>query len=49
LQHDGLIRIDPLGIRVTPRGRFLLRNVAMCFDAYLTRNRRNDVKFSQAV
>jgi oxygen-independent coproporphyrinogen-3 oxidase len=32
---DGLVTIDDDAIRVTPRGRLLLRNVAMCFDAYL--------------
>ncbi|GAB2799648.1 oxygen-independent coproporphyrinogen III oxidase [Dyella kyungheensis] len=34
---DGLVTIDDSSIRVTPRGRLLLRNVAMCFDAYLDR------------
>ncbi|WP_199100756.1 oxygen-independent coproporphyrinogen III oxidase [Dyella sp. ASV21] len=33
--EDGLVEIDERMIRVTPRGRLLLRNVAMCFDAYL--------------
>ena len=32
---DGLIDITPESLVVTPRGRFLLRNIAMCFDAYL--------------
>jgi len=32
---DGLVVLDAAVIRVTPRGRLLLRNVAMCFDAYL--------------
>lgn len=32
---DGLVVVDADLIRVTPRGRLLLRNVAMCFDAYL--------------
>lgn len=32
---DGLVELDEGSIRVTPRGRLLLRNVAMCFDAYL--------------
>jgi oxygen-independent coproporphyrinogen-3 oxidase len=32
---DGLVTFDDTSIRVTPRGRLLLRNVAMCFDAYL--------------
>jgi oxygen-independent coproporphyrinogen-3 oxidase len=33
--EDGLVVLDADVIRVTPRGRLLLRNVAMCFDAYL--------------
>ncbi|HET6552789.1 MAG TPA: oxygen-independent coproporphyrinogen III oxidase [Dyella sp.] len=32
---DGLVTRDETTIRVTARGRLLLRNVAMCFDAYL--------------
>ncbi|NII11848.1 oxygen-independent coproporphyrinogen III oxidase [Oleiagrimonas sp. C23AA] len=35
LQRDGLVTIDHGCIEVTPRGRLLLRHVAMCFDAYL--------------
>ena len=35
---DGLVTLDAHVIRVTPRGRLLLRNVAMCFDAYLGRS-----------
>ncbi len=49
LQDDGLIRIDAQGIQVTPRGRFLLRNVAMCFDTYLSRADTAPVKYSRAV
>jgi oxygen-independent coproporphyrinogen III oxidase len=33
LRDDGVVLIDQRHIRVTPRGRFLLRIVAMCFDA----------------
>lgn len=36
--EDGLVELDANVIRVTPRGRLLLRNVAMCFDAYLGRS-----------
>ena len=36
LEDDGLVRIEPGRIRVTARGRLLLRNIAMCFDRYLT-------------
>jgi oxygen-independent coproporphyrinogen III oxidase len=35
LQEDGLVEIRPKALFVTPRGRFLLRIIAMCFDAYL--------------
>ena len=37
LEKDGLIDLMPRGLQITPRGRFLLRIVAMCFDAYLGR------------
>ena len=37
LQKDGLIDLTSRGLQITPRGRFLLRIVAMCFDAYLGR------------
>ncbi|WP_426663955.1 oxygen-independent coproporphyrinogen III oxidase [Rhodanobacter aciditrophus] len=37
LADDGLLTLDERMIRVTPRGRLLLRIVAMCFDAYLGR------------
>ena len=32
---DGLVELDDLGIRVTSRGRFFLRNLCMPFDSYL--------------
>jgi oxygen-independent coproporphyrinogen-3 oxidase len=35
LEQDGLIELPDTGLRVTPAGRLLLRNVAMVFDAYL--------------
>ncbi len=35
LQDDGLVQCPPGKIRVTPRGRALLRIIAMCFDRYL--------------
>ena len=35
LQADGLVEISPAAIRVTELGRLFLRNIAMCFDAYL--------------
>jgi len=35
LEADALVELDSRMLRVTARGRFLMRNVAMCFDAYL--------------
>lgn len=36
LEADGLLELSEQSLRVTPRGRLLLRVIAMCFDAYLT-------------
>ncbi len=35
LEADGLVRLRPGSLQVTPQGRYLLRAVAMPFDAYL--------------
>jgi oxygen-independent coproporphyrinogen-3 oxidase len=35
LVADGLVRLSSDRIGVTPGGRLFLRNIAMCFDAYL--------------
>lgn len=32
---DGLVAVDGTAIRVLPRGRLLIRNICMAFDAYL--------------
>lgn len=40
LIEDGLIELDQEGITVTERGRLLLRNICMPFDAYLDRSKR---------
>jgi len=37
LAADGLVALDPAGLRVLPAGRYFLRNIAMAFDAYLPR------------
>jgi len=37
LRADGLVEIAPGSIDLTARGRLLMRNVAMSFDAYLAR------------
>lgn len=45
-RQDGLIHLDPSGLEVTDRGRLLVRNVAMAFDAYLE---ETDVRYSRTV
>jgi oxygen-independent coproporphyrinogen-3 oxidase len=35
LEQDALVQVDASIIRVTDPGRLFLRNIAMCFDAYL--------------
>jgi len=49
LQRDGLVACTDSCIRVLPKGRFLLRIIAMCFDAYLTSNALGQIRYSQAV
>ncbi len=39
LVTDGLVSWDHEGFSVTARGRLLVRTVAMCFDAYLDRQK----------
>ncbi len=56
LADDGLLRLGPDGIRITPKGRLLLRSVAMVFDRYLAasggsnvRERSGDNRYSRAI
>lgn len=35
MEEDGLVLLDASGLTVTEPGRLFLRNIAMCFDAYL--------------
>ncbi|MFC4821425.1 oxygen-independent coproporphyrinogen III oxidase [Dokdonella ginsengisoli] len=48
LAADGLVQCTPERIAVTPRGQFLLRNIAMCFDAYVGAGAQR-VRYSRAV
>lgn len=47
LQQDGLIVMDKSGLQATPKGRLLLRHVAMEFDAYL--HKASTQTFSKAI
>jgi oxygen-independent coproporphyrinogen-3 oxidase len=48
MAEDGLVVLDDEGIRVTPRGRYLLRPIAMAFDAYLPAERQPG-RFSKVI
>ncbi len=47
LAADGLIRRTTLGFKVTPEGRFFIRNIAMRFDAYLPKE--TERRFSRTI
>jgi oxygen-independent coproporphyrinogen-3 oxidase len=49
LERDGLVSVGRTRIAVTPRGRFLLRVVAMAFDAYLARPGEALPRYSRAI
>lgn len=44
----GLVSLNKQGLTVTPKGRFLIRNIAMVFDYHL-RHKETKVKYSQTV
>src|SRR6185369_10019124 len=47
MADDGLVEIEPGRIEVTPRGRLLVRNIAMEFDGYLQAS--NASRYSRTV
>jgi len=49
LQADGLVRLEPARISVTELGRLFLRNIAMCFDAYLRQADTEKPRYSRTV
>ena len=46
---DELLRFGPDGIEILPRGRFLIRNVCMVFDAYLGSGAAVQQRFSRVI
>jgi len=48
MADDGLLILDADGIRVTPKGRLLIRNVCMVFDRHLAAT-VNTARFSRAI
>jgi len=48
LANDGLVAVNDERISITPKGRLLLRSIAMVFDRYLGKN-MYDGRFSKAI
>ena len=48
LEDDELIELSEKGIDITPKGRLLLRNIAMTFDRYIDLE-ENESRFSKAI
>lgn len=48
LVKDGLAAVDDRGLRITPKGRYFVRNVAMIMDAYLGKGKGKPI-FSKTV
>jgi oxygen-independent coproporphyrinogen III oxidase len=47
--RDGFIKIDDEKIEVSETGKLIIRNIAMCFDAYLEKMRSEKNVFSKTV
>jgi len=47
MEEDGLLTLSSEGIRVTPLGRLLIRNICMVFDIYT--KRRKERRFSRTI
>jgi oxygen-independent coproporphyrinogen-3 oxidase len=48
-EEDGLVQVTPGRIAIVDAGRLLLRNIAMCFDAYLDKMSATKPLFSRTV
>jgi oxygen-independent coproporphyrinogen-3 oxidase len=48
-EEDGLVQVTPGRIAIVEAGRLLLRNIAMCFDAYLDTMMTTKPLFSRTV
>jgi oxygen-independent coproporphyrinogen-3 oxidase len=47
-EKEGLIKLSPLWISVTPKGRMLIRNICMVFDKYL-RAKQEHARYSKVI
>ena len=48
MAKDGLVELSDQAISITPKGRLLMRNIAMVFDRHLAHG-RHDGRFSKAI
>jgi oxygen-independent coproporphyrinogen-3 oxidase len=48
MQNDGLLEIDISGIRISPSGRLLVRNICMVFDKYIRQSEKEQT-FSKTI
>ena len=48
LVDDGLVEVDDHGLRITEKGRYFVRNVAMIFDTYLGQDKGKTI-FSKTI
>lgn len=48
LEREGLITLEPEWLNVTPRGRLLVRSIAMVFDRHLSRSEQRE-RFSRTL
>lgn len=48
MEQQGLVKLKSNGLKVTPKGRFVIRNIAMVFDYHL-RHKETTAKYSQTV
>lgn len=49
MQEDGLLTLDERQIRVLPKGRLLIRNICMAFDAYQAAKKDGPTGFSKVI
>ena len=48
MEQQGLVKLKSNGLKVTPKGRIVIRNIAMVFDYHL-RHKETTAKYSQTV
>ena len=47
-ESEGLLKLSPQWINVTPKGRMLIRNICMVFDKYL-RTKQEHARYSKVI